>query len=65
MSALPDVKDTEIYLHRAEIASALNNFETAATNYENALKINPKNKAAKKGLKKARKQISEKAKNGF
>lgn len=52
ISALPDVKDEEIYLHRAAIAAALNNPETAITNYEKVLKINPKNKAAKRGLKK-------------
>ncbi len=55
LAALPDVKDEEIYLHKAEVAYALKDFENAIQNYENVLKINPKNKVAKKGLKKAKK----------
>lgn len=54
LSALPEVKDEEIYLHKAEVAYALKDFESAIKNYESVLKINPKNKAAKKGLKKAK-----------
>ncbi len=59
ISTLPDVKDEEIYLHRAEIAAALKDFENAIINYEKALKIKPKNKAAKRGLKKVKKAISK------
>ncbi|MBO7605959.1 MAG: tetratricopeptide repeat protein [Elusimicrobiaceae bacterium] len=51
-----DVKDEEIYLHKAAVAYALKDFESAVKNYENILKINPKNNEAKKGLKKAKKQ---------
>ncbi len=57
LNTLKDVKDEEIYFHKAEVALALKDFETAAKNYESALKINPNNKAAKKGLKKAKKGI--------
>ena len=57
MADLPDINDEEIFLHRAEIAAALKDFEGAVNNYEKTLKINPKNKAAKRGLKKAKKQI--------
>ena len=55
LKSLPDVKDEEICLHKAAVAYALKDFESAIKNYENVLKINPKNKAAKKGLKKAKK----------
>ena len=55
--SLPDVKDEEIYLHRAEVAYALKDFEVAVKNYESVLKINPKNKVAKKGLKRAKRGI--------
>lgn len=57
LSALPDVKDEEIYLHKAEVAYALKDFAGAVKNYESALKINPKNKVAKKGLKRAKRGI--------
>ena len=57
LKSLPEVKDEEIYLHKAEVAFALKDFESAAKNYENVLKINPKNKAAKKGLAKVKKGI--------
>lgn len=53
---LPEVKDEEIYLHKAAVAYALKDFESAIKNYENVLKINPKNKEAKKGLKKAKRE---------
>ena len=55
LTTLSEVKDEEIYLHKAEVAYALKDFESAVKNYENVLKMNPKNKAAKKGLKKAKK----------
>ena len=55
--ALPEVKDEEVYLHKAEVAYALRDFESAIKNYENVLKINPKNKIAKKGLKRVKKEI--------
>ncbi len=57
LSSLSEVKDEEIYLHKAVVAHALKDFENAVKNYENVLKINPKNKVAKKGLKKAKKGI--------
>lgn len=57
LSALPDVKDEEIYLHKGAVCFALKDFENAIKNYENALKINPKNKEAKRGLKQAVKGI--------
>ena len=57
LSTLPDVKDEEIYLHKAALAYALKDFESAVKNYENVLKINPKNKAAKKGLKEAKRRV--------
>ena len=59
ISALPETEDEEIYFHKAEIAAALKDFNTAVTNYEQVLKMNPKNKAAKSGLKKAKKGISK------
>lgn len=57
LSTFPDVKDEEIYLHKAEVAYALKNFEGAVKNYESVLKINPKNKVAKRGLKRAKRGI--------
>ncbi|MBQ3934113.1 MAG: tetratricopeptide repeat protein, partial [Elusimicrobiaceae bacterium] len=57
LKALPEVKDEEIYLHRAEVACALKDFEVAVKNYESVLKINPKNKVAKRGLKRAKRGI--------
>ncbi len=57
LNTLTDIKDEEIYFHKAEVALALKDFKTAAKNYESTLKINPNNKAAKKGLKKAKKGI--------
>lgn len=57
LTSLPDVKDEEIYLHKAEVAYALKDFESAIKNYEKVLEINPKNKIAKKGLKRAQKGI--------
>ena len=57
LATITDVKDEEIYLHKAAVAYALKDFENAIKNYENVLKINPKNKEAKKGLKKAVKGI--------
>lgn len=57
LTALPDVKDEEIYLHKAAVAYALKDFESAAESYENVLQINPKNKQAKRGLKKAKRGI--------
>jgi len=59
ISALPETKDEEIYFHKAEISAALKDFNTAVTNYEQALKMNPKNKAAKRGLAKAKREISK------
>lgn len=59
ISALPETEDEEIYFHKAEIAAALKDFNTAVTNYEQALKMNPKNKEAKRGLKKAKRKISK------
>ena len=56
LSALPEVNDEEICLHKAEVFYALKDFEGAIKNYESVLKINPKNKAARKGLKKAKKK---------
>ena len=55
LSSLPEAKDEEIYLHKAAVAYALKDFESAVKNYENVLKINPRNKTAKQGLKKAKK----------
>ena len=57
LSTFPDVKDEEIYLHKAEVAYALKDFEGAVKNYESVLKINPKNKVAKRGLKRAKRGI--------
>ncbi len=56
LSSFPEVKDEEIYLHKAAVNYALKDFENAIKNYESVLKINPKNKAAKKGLNKAKKE---------
>ena len=57
LATIPDVKDEEIYLHRAEVAYALKDFESAIKNYERVLEIDPKHKIAKRGLKRAQKGI--------
>lgn len=57
LKSLPEVKDEEIYLHKAAVAFVLKDFESAIKNYENVLKLNPKNKIAKRGLKMAKKKI--------
>ena len=54
--SLKDFEDEEIYFHKAEVSAALNDYENAILFYEKALKLNPKNKEAKKGLTKAKKK---------
>ncbi len=50
-------KDAEVLLHAALAQEAVSKYKEAGTNFEAVLKLEPENKAAKKGLKRVQKKL--------